>query len=292
MTWLALFLLATPLWAREPCPPLGDEGVSSRGDVLQSAQRALEGYRARDVRVVDAARCDIEAALPRLTEELGPADAGRIHLAYAVAAQITGEPEAAVGGYLASARAADAYLDEAIEGLVGEDDVVVGLYRAMAASGATERVFVAQRLPPAWSGDVLVNGKRDSHARVEPYVLQLVGRNAQLDRSFYVEAGAAPPRYLRKRPVIGGMMLGSAAVGAASLTLGGVYLLKGTLLVALDDFELEQSQEVSGADLAQRRDDLQAEVDSAELRGNVALGTAGAFGLVTLGLGVWYVTTF
>lgn len=282
---------APPAAAREPCPRSSEEGARSRSDVLQAAERALEGYHARDVRVVDAARCDIERGLPRLKEELGPADVGRIHLAYAVAAQITGEPPEAVSAYLAAARGADSYLDGAFEGLVGEGDPLVPLYRAL-VEAPPRGGFLPKKLPPAWAGEVLVNGKREAFTRADPYVLQLSGQNASLDRSFYVEAGADPPRYVRKRPVIAGLMAGSAALSVTGLAVGMAFAAEGEQVLGARGERLASGKSVDGEDLISQRDALEAEVAGIELRNNIAMGAAAGFGLITLGLGVWYVTTF
>jgi hypothetical protein len=270
--------------AREPCPAV-EAPATPRSVVLQAAQRAFEGYRARDVRIVDAARCDVEGGLRSLRETLGPADAARVHLAYAVAAQITGEPPETVRDYLASARSADSYLDESVEVLVGEGDPLVDLYRTAGGSGDPGS---AARLAPAWQRQVLVDGVPDSRARPGPYVLQLAGRDERLDRSWYVESGGAPPRYVRKRPVIAGLTAGTALAAGAGLGLASMYASRGARFQVSESEALAAGARVSGAQL----EALQEEVDGYRLRNNVALGAAAGLGLVTAGLGVWYVTTF
>ena len=112
----------------------------------------------------------------------------------------------------------------------------------------------------------------------------MVGSDSTSRSSSYVDpAHGVQPQYRELRPVIATSMAVCAAGAGAGVAVGALTQRSAEAL----SWSGSDGQ-VSGAQL----NDTTEAWERRKRQNNVALGTAAGLGVVTLGLGVWYVTTF
>lgn len=291
---LTILLLISPIWAAEPCPVSESTLPVDRSALQAQTARVFEGYRARDNRVVQAARCEVEGAVPRLAEALSPSDVARLHLSYAAAALMAGEPDGVVMAYLVAARASDSNTDAVVEGLFDEGDPLLTRYRSLLPSGDAAGLIAAYNdpaapLPAAWRGTVQVNGGQAASTRNGPYFLQVSG--ASMTSAYVLPVGATLTEvpYARLRPVQLKLVGASGALTVAAFGAGAAFAVR---YHQNETWEPEGSGTMSGVAVADSVGRWEEQQQLRRQANHALLGTAVGFGVVTAGLGVWAVRTF
>lgn len=292
---LSILLFTAPLWAAEPCPVSDATLPVDRSALQAQTARLFEGYQARDNRVVQAARCEVEGAVPRLAEALSPSDVARVHLSYAAAALMAGEPDAVVMAYLVAARASDPNTDAIVEGLFEEGDPLLTRYRTLLPTGAAAGLVAAYNdpatpLPAAWRGTVQVNGGAEASAPNGPYLLQVSGAS-QMTSAYVLPVGATLTEvpYARLRPVQIKLVGASGALTVAAFGAGAAFAVR---YHQHETWEPEGSDTMSGVAVADSVGRWEEQQQLRRQANHALMGTAVGFGVVTAGLGVWAVRTF
>ena len=252
--------------------------------------RIFQGYKARDVTVVVPAREALESALPGLVAQLSTYQVARIHLALAASAAMEGKPDSVINEYLHAAYVTDERVDIMLAEVVSADDDLMEKLNGMRDQDRGPQP--GRELPPAWSGKIWVNGRPDAHPAARPYLVQIVDAGGKPAESYYEQPadvqidGVRRVAYTRLRPVQGGLIAGAAAAAATTFVLGAWEASR------VSDWDTPTRETMSGAEISSSLDDWSTQRHHQLLANHALIGTSAVLGAATIGLGVWWATSF
>lgn len=304
MTTLTLLALvgAGPALAADPCD-LAVVIPPSALEVPRYTDRAFLAYKNRDVKASMSARRELACALARQEKPLAAYEVAKVHLAFAADAGMTGRDASERDAYVRAAIAADCGIAASAPRWLGDEgaetDALVERVQTLskeacgddpdAAAGASgaegEPPAGTVTLPPPWRANLWLNGEPGDTAAA-PYFLQVVNFRGEPTSSGYVEIGGEIPAYHRLRPRIGGMIAGSAAAAAVTFAAGAAIAGR------VEPWEAPQGKSLAGAAVSDSLESWTRRGNAQRTANHALLAASGGFGLVTLGLGAWWVTSF